>query len=195
MQVEVFAQHEVAGKDETEGQLAANIAERMGMAGQVQRRAAAATKAFAELTLDQEIVFKHFCPRETPLETYQVDTIPLRVLEVAEQCKPHFEKMVVWHPALASEKDPILLGVNKDKTHTWKTLHFPLARWDEVLDEFPAMVKRVREHPLRARKAELAVLAIEAKAVLRRMEIDPDVCTLANLADALGYNPKKLIGG
>lgn len=195
MQVEVFAQHEVAGEDETECHLAANIAERMGLAGQLQRRAAASTRAFAELTADQEIVFKHFCPRETPLESYGFDMIPLRVLEVAEQCRPHFEKMVVWHPMYASEKDPILLGCNKDSVHAWRTRYFPLARWGEVLDEWVAMVSAARDHLLRARKAELAAIAIEARGVLKYIDQNPGACTLQSLRQSLGCSPKSLIGG
>lgn len=91
-------------------------------------------------------IYKAICPVVTPLGDYALDPIPLRVLELAELAKPHFDRLVVWHPASGAATDPVLVGERK---FGLTVAHHAIARWGESLDERPAMVK-VAAHAIRA---------------------------------------------
>lgn len=86
---------------------------------------------YRKMTKEEAFAYKQLCPEVTSLHKYADGPIPLRVLQVAAHGKEFFQKLEVWHPKNADEKDPILVGINSSGNTTER---FILARWGEVLE-------------------------------------------------------------
>lgn len=96
---------------------------------------------YREVTAEEMFVIKMLCPIEVDLEKYDRAPIPIRVLQVAAHAKDcgMFTKLVVRCPRSESDRDPFLLGLDKE---TYSSKRFILARWADDVDEWPALVKK-----------------------------------------------------
>jgi len=97
---------------------------------------------YREMTKEETIVYQLLCPTTTHLEKYAKSPIPVRVLQVAAHAKETgmFDELVIWHANPAADPDPVLVA-HVGKGYSVKT-RFILARWGDVLDEWPALVNK-----------------------------------------------------
>jgi len=119
------------------------------------------------VTQEQLFVLRNLCPARTPLEAYDSDAIPLRVLSLVREVRPRFHRLEVWHPAKANLPDPFLVGV---KTDAWNAPLFLLARWGTELDEWPALERRAMELWVERRRSELHQIAAQVRATIESLE-------------------------
>ena len=108
------------------------------------------------------LVYRALCDASKKLEEYDVDAIPVRILQVAATAKDcsMFTELQVWYPREARIDDPLLVGVRKahpypDHPEKWmreitNDTFFLLARWGKTLlpfEQLEAMaVKMHRTH-------------------------------------------------
>lgn len=78
-------------------------------------------------------VYRALCPETTALKSYDLDPIPLRVLELAALAQPEFAELTVWHPRTGAQTDPVLIA---RRQADWNAPEYILARWGEVLEDF-----------------------------------------------------------
>jgi hypothetical protein len=64
-----------------------------------------------------------------------------RILQIASHAKGLFDSLIVWHKQSPAVKDPVLIGIKAKPDRSWERETFILARWGEVLEEWPALVK------------------------------------------------------
>ena len=116
------------------------------------------------LMTDEEcFVYENICPTRTRADKYESGMIPLRVLQVLAhatslECFRFFE---IWHPTDFKMKDPVLVGCMGDSD--WSVKRYILARWGEVLDDFPALKKVASELARNSKLAELTKEISEKK--------------------------------
>lgn len=108
-------------------------------------------------------VYTLLCPTVDSVESYEADTIPLRVLQVLAHAKSLgiYEKFEIRHAANPAVKDPILLGVPSGPNSWQQEKRHLLARWGSELDEFPAMMRQAAK--LKAAKLRDAITGIKAE--------------------------------
>lgn len=164
------------GTQECEAEALALI-EEMGLEGQqsrVKRTDTGETKRnpYRLMSIDEVFVYGEICPKRTVLTKYADGPVPLRVLQVAAHAKSLFERLEVWHPESAAEKDPVLVGVNG---YEWNPRErFILARWGEELLPFSElMTKAAKLYRDRVRGA-LADAKALIEADISRIESLPD---------------------
>lgn len=95
---------------------------------------------YPKMTKEQKVVIQAVCPKESNLNEYKDQSIPLRILQVAAHAKELFEYLLVWHPENADEKDPYLIGRNGNGYSS--TEYYILARWGEQLLPWGEMVEK-----------------------------------------------------
>lgn len=176
MQIETFECQETAAEPIEASEEAIRIIKELGLEGQKSFSAKTA-EGFASrcpyrLILDEESrVYRELCPRAERLERYQNSPIPLRVLQVAAHAKQSLTSAAkegetvwlwVWDRASAAEKDPVLVAyVGRYEWNISGT--YLLARWGEVLESFPVLMKRAAEQC----RARLAAQAEQVVASIR----------------------------
>jgi len=141
MLVETYETPEVDehGTPECEAE-AVELIEQLGLEGQLSlikpdENGGVQRVPYPKMTKEQRTVLEAIFPKKTRLEDYKDQSIPLRVLQVAAHAKDLFEKLYVWHPENADEKDPYLIATNGRETYI-------LARWGEELKPFNEMAEK-----------------------------------------------------
>ena len=171
--------------------LAVSLADRLNLPAQcdLYKKSGGRTVPFTEITAEQSTVWKICFPRATDISEWK-QPLPLRVLEVYERAlelkdangNPFFCEYTIWAPEMESDKDPILLGIHiPDPARSWTKNTYPLCRWGECLDEWPALVKQAREI-LRGR---LSSVIEKYKLQLKQL----DNCPIRNINDSSPYFP------
>lgn len=193
MLVETFECEET--KDETPEMSEAAIAiiESMGLSGQARlvgrtsdglgdEMNKPARCPYRKMTAEEAFVYGTLCPAKTKLRDFGEGPIPLRVLQVAAHANGlgMFDELVVWHVAGPAVKDPVLVGMKKHPTNTWTHEPFILARWGDVLDEYPAMLKAAMARWRENMKATLA----EIRGEVTRDEGTIDTVSLEQMVGA-----------
>jgi hypothetical protein len=127
---------------------------------------------YRKMDAEEAFVYGQLCPTKTPLKKYKEGPIPLRVLQVASHAKGIFDELIVWHKASPAVKDPVLVGMKKNPSRSWEDGEaFILARWGDVLDEWPALTK-----------AALGVFRAKTRDGLTKLKSEVDA-TLARIDD------------
>lgn len=169
---ESFASEE-ATQTEDEFECVQALVNKHGLEGQ---RTLAKTRCpFRQITQEEAAVFRELCPNETPVEKYDGEPIPLRVLELLDRAKDTgmFRFFTVWHPA-PGMNDPILVARTHENQFAIGNQVYLIARWGAHLDEWPAMVKAA----IASRTARLKALAAKIDAEVRIVQ-DGNAATLA----------------
>lgn len=106
---------------------------------------------YREMKADERFVYGVLCPESTPLKRYALSPIPLRVLQIAAHANSLelFEELRVWHAKGAAIPDPVLVGVAPGVQYTWERRTFILARWGDVLESWPTLLKQAAEQKRR----------------------------------------------
>lgn len=106
---------------------------------------------YREMTAEENRVYGYLLPTKMPLEKYNRGPVPLRVLQVAALASREgwFDRLEVWCPANAQDKDPLLVGKIGTRDHL-------LARWGDVLAPFEELRVTACEKWIRAARAKLA---------------------------------------
>ena len=134
---------------------------------------------FRHMTLEEELVYSTILPKVIPLKQYDRGPIPKRVLEIAREARRHFQPhnkedtttgLFVWCPNSAADRDPLLVGVLRDKEVTYSKDKFILARWGEVLEAFPVLRERAAKQKLVRYKATLQAIAADAARALEQVK-------------------------
>ena len=146
MLVETYECEETATEAPEMSDAALALIDKLGLDGQRSLNVSAEPKEgrcpYRRMTAEEAFVYRQICPATTNLREYAESPIPLRVLQVAAHADDYFQKLEVWHVEGITVKDPVLVGVTKDPKATWREARFILARWGEVLDEWPALDRK-----------------------------------------------------
>lgn len=118
-----------------------NLTGQLGLVKKPEPDAVTRSFPYRKMTKDEHTVYSILCPAFTPLKDYADTQIPLRVLQVAALAKEHFKNLYVLHPE-AVEKDPVLIGSDKDSAKYYPDSWFILARWGEELDAWPLLLEK-----------------------------------------------------
>lgn len=100
---------------------------------------------YRRTTKEERFVIDALCPASTPLQRYDGEAVPLRVLQVAAHAIQSglFAEIVVRHRDHAIVKDPWLLGRRQPEgSQSWERHDYLLARWGEALDDWSALVAK-----------------------------------------------------
>lgn len=179
--VETFEVEEVASETVECSDEARELMEKLGLKGQ---QAIAGTSGqrqpYRRMTRDEWFVYKVLCPQDTQLRDYDGEPMPLRVLQVAAHASEcgMFKELRVWSRESARIKDPVLVGVGSDK-NDWNKPPYILARWGDMLDEMPALLRQARE--IAAEKIRAAGRKIQAAG--RKYEAEAEGGDLDELRD------------
>lgn len=148
MQVETFECQETAAEPIEAAEEAIALIEKMGLEGQLalvkprQGDERGTRMPYREMTGEERFVYGVHCPEQIALSKYNATPIPLRVLQVAAHAKEcgMFDHIYVWDRASVAVKDPVLVGY-KGKYDWSPDKVFILARWGEVLESFPILLR------------------------------------------------------
>lgn len=187
MPVETFECEETATEEIEESTEARELIERLGLDGQKQLNSPDQKGRFPYrlMTAEEEFVYRIICPKETKLGAYADSPIPLRVLQVASHANELFDKIVVWHRASPAIKDPVLVGYKKNPTRSWHDGDlFILARWGEILEEWPMLLKTAMAAWRESYRGQL----VEIKSQVASKLIESENASLAQ-AIKLGSRP------
>ena len=134
MLVETYEEVEqTTGPEATVGEEVALI-ESLGLKGQaerIRRDGEVSLNPYRLMLKDEQAIYAEICPARTDVSEYAAGPIPLRVLQVVSHARQFFPKIMVWHQASAREKDPVLVGYEKNE---WSSKPFILARWGAELE-------------------------------------------------------------
>ena len=177
MQVETFECSEVAAEPIEACEEALSIIEQLGLTGQQELTAKPAGKLasrmpYREITKDELFVYGVLCPEKTELERYRSSPIPLRVLQIAAHAHSigMFERLEVWDRASVMVKDPVIVGITRNKERTWERTTYILARWGETLETFHVLMQRALQDKRAQVMTRLASVTSKAKMLLDNIE-------------------------
>lgn len=145
-----------------------NLIEELGLEGQREfTRAsdagdAVSIKPYREMTAREIKVYGLCFPNVTPLQKYNGELIPLRVLQVAAHAKQWLPVIKVWAPE-PGKVDPLLVGYESEG---WGAKPHILARWGEALDSFETLASKAKKYAL----SKLQKSLNSAKAEFQRAE-------------------------
>lgn len=148
MQVETFECEETATETPEISSEAVALIEKLGLEGQKQLLSPQDDRTervpYRQMTKDEIFVYSTLCPRKTTLKRFGDEPMPLRVLQVAAHAQSLgiFSDLFVWHRESSAVMDPVLVGTRR-VNHEDQT--FILARWGEVLEEMPALMRQAME--------------------------------------------------
>jgi len=129
------------------------LIEKLGLEGQksftqvIGGETSVVVNPFRALEEREMLVYSTLCPQKSDIKSYKVDSIPLRILEIADKAMSTglYHKLEVWYPKEARIDDPVLVGIIQEKVfynssapsafYTNDKLHL-LARWGKVLPSF-----------------------------------------------------------
>lgn len=146
MQVETYELTEVVAQTVEQSEECKQLIASMGLSGQEQFYAQPDKPAcpYRKLTAQEHIVYRAILSQETPIGKYSDGPIPLRVLQIGAHAVETLGcDLVVFHPANADVKDPLLLG--KVKISSYEFHYYLLARWGEELEEFSVLAERAKK--------------------------------------------------
>ena len=170
MQVQTFECQETAAEPIEACEEATRLIDEMELLGQQKLvhkadddPATATRLPYRKMRADEFFVYKQLCPDTTLVENYADSPMPLRVLQIAAHAKSFdfFKTIDVWHQTNANIKDPVLVGIHEPRQYV--TENFILARWAEVLDEWPILVIQAFESWKKKMRAECAKLRRQAQ--------------------------------
>jgi len=187
MKVETYEVEEIKGEF---GVMAADsesldIIEKLGLEGQkrLSNPDTATRQPYRTITQLESNVFAVLFPARTEISKYDMEPIPLRVLQVAAYAKDAnlFKRLEIWHPESPRDKDPLLIGVGRGE-YDWQDRFFLLARWGDALLTFDEMAEKARQIWLKRTRPKLE--AIKAR-------VDMDLARLESIA-AIGFSGGEL---
>jgi len=129
-------------------------------------------------------VFRAHNTETCALEDYSFDSIPVRVLQVAEHARSldYFKRFEVHYPKVGRVDDPVLYGVWEGclPGRSWSsTIYYILARWGKSLKPYPVLRDEAIEL-LRAKKEASARKAQrEIASLLEDLKTSKDVESLS----------------
>jgi hypothetical protein len=138
---------------------------------------------FPVLTSEEQGVLKTLFPESRPVEKYDADAIPLRVLSMVALCKREkfFDKFEVWYSPAAHVDDPFLIGVKKDPEYTWREMFYKIARWGNSLHSDGELLRMAVAKKADEMKARAIALAQMAELVMK----DPEMAARLNFEGKL----------
>lgn len=176
---------------------AMELIEKLGLTGQqrISNPETATRIPYRAMEKREMVVYKALCDCSKPLESYDADAIPLRVLQVAALAKEtdmFNGGLHVWYPAEARIDDPVLVGVVKIHPHAdhpeqWmrnitSEKFYMLARWGKTLLPFEKL-EEMAVKMLRTRRITQLKKAIkEAQSALEIAQDTDDIEELAKHA-------------
>jgi hypothetical protein len=183
--IETFEQSEVARptveQDDAERTRAIELATELGLTNQValhspktdDKTQIIAAFKWRLMTMSERLVYGILCPDHTPLDRFEGEPIPVRVLEVIREAKPHFERgFEIWHRSEVT-KDPVLVGCKPGGAETWREpIRYILARWGDELEDFGILAQKALEVWKSKQRSRFAKVMAEAK----RAATDIDNC-------------------
>lgn len=177
MLVETYEVEEVAADHPEHNEEVVKIVESLGLDGQISMMTdpkSAATKVrapYREVTLEEWFAIRMLCPTRIPIEKYDRAPIPLRVLQVAAFANETgaFDRLVIYCPRSLTDRDPFLIG---EIGEPYSPKLFLLARWGDVLDEWPAVIKSAMQKWRDESARKLRGILTDAKNDLDRLEAD-----------------------
>lgn len=122
---------------------------------------------YRQMTVDEMFTYSILCPRKSKLKEFSSEIIPVRVLQVAAHALEcgFFTEIWVWSAEMASVKDPVLVGITKDKNTQWGgELHYLLARWGKELEPLEILFEKAKQMRLRYLKGKAATIIHEVNA-------------------------------
>jgi hypothetical protein len=141
MQIETFENPEVADLSPEELAESQHLCEKLGLTGQLKlHENPAGPFSFSEFSPEQECVYRTCFPTHTELKEFGSEQIPLRVLQILEHAREHFDEIQVW--SNSAEPDPIVVGIKQHPTSSWAKLRYPIARWGDALEPFSELKKK-----------------------------------------------------
>lgn len=89
------------------------------------------------MTLEEKAVYEILLPRKDDIKDYDASPIPLRVLQVGAHAKEVLEAgtLMIWHPGVGKDDPLLTLRIGE----SWASKYYLLARWGEVLEEWPVL--------------------------------------------------------
>jgi hypothetical protein len=142
MQIETYECTELSEETSEDTAQAVDLIEQLDLGGQRGLVSIDKRMPYPQASREQLFVFQTLCPVEEKLHEYNRTTIPLRVLQVAAHAKDLFDELYIWDAA-GVDKDPVLVGAKKNGQ--WSRTYYLLARWGEVLEAWPILLKRALE--------------------------------------------------
>ena len=158
MQVETYEIEEIAQSEASTmaaDSEACELIAKLGLTGQAKiTNAETVTRnKYRRMTALEQAVFEIIMPEKTRLKKFDSGCIPLRVLRVIDEATQSglFVRFDVWHQA-NGQRDPILVGITgKLDPQTWDSEYVSsqqewlLARWDDALEPFQALVEKAKK--------------------------------------------------
>jgi hypothetical protein len=184
MEVQTFECEETAAETPEIAEEARALIEKLDLDGQRElskpknETPGNARNPFRKMTAEEVFVYGQICPQKTSLREFKEEPIPVRVLQVAAYAKELdvFKELVIWHRTSPAVLDPVLVGMMVNPKRSWLDGDpFILARWGEVLEEFPALVKSA---------LELWRAAVSEKLATAKSEIDSALAGLDSMGIA-----------
>lgn len=166
---------------------ALELIEKLGLTGQqkIMNRETVTRVPYRVMEEQEFHVYKALCPRACKIEDYELDPIPVRVLQVAAHAKAldFFKRIEIWCPNPAVFKDdPLLVGIESRKNeHGWANDHFYLlARWGRVLRPFEELIPLATEAMRKMRLGKLREIVSECEAAIRTAGVTHDLKVLSH---------------
>jgi len=187
MQVEVLYDQQVNAHPEVSEEVI-KLLEEMGLNEQLKfynKETKEIEFPFREFNKEELSVYRYCFPRSSKLEEFNMEVIPLRVLEVIKKAKDcnKFMSIKIWHkePGRIKE-DPIAVGCIKEG-YTYK--FYPLARWGDALLSYAELKKQALE--IFKLNAETALTEI-----LGQVKLNLEKVKSGKIADMVGWddNPR-----
>lgn len=159
------------------------LVEMLGLTGQKRliEPKTATRNPYRAMTKQEGLVYGALLTEKKKLEDYDVDAIPLRVLQVAAHAKETglFKELQIWYAEpYVLKDDPILVG--QIETTPYNYAFHMLARWGESLQTLEQL-EAVAVNVLRKlRLDDLRVIADQVANLTKQMEITNNLKTLAS---------------
>ena len=174
MQVETYECQETASEPIEASEEAIRIITELGLEGQqelltpVRENKPVGRNPYPEANAEQIFVFRVLCPKSYTVKKYNRTPIPLRVLQVAAHAisLEMFKEVVVWDATDPAEKDPVLVGTMKNPARSWDDKFFLLARWGDVLESWPILLKRALEKKRHQVQSAAEAVLLKAKSIV-----------------------------
>lgn len=171
--VEEFLDHEVGNEHPECSDEAIALIKELGLEGQSDLISRAtddglATRSpYREITKEEDFVYRTLLPARTLASSYKAEPIPLRVLQIMAHASALgiFHKFEIWHREGVATKDPVLVGYIKESDRSWADgTCYILARWGEVLEAFPVLLKKANEIAREVRLGKLKRIELQVRA-------------------------------
>ena len=119
---------------------------------------------YRKATEDQRNIVKLLFPELTPVEEFQEEPIPLRVLQVIAFVKQNCSDEMPYigiHHVRGVDKDPVLVG----KKNSWDSEFFLLARWGDALESWEKLHAKAEKLWVKQTKTKLASIKAEIASI------------------------------